>query len=148
MFPPCEKRNEGHHNTNSPPPLTPHTHFFPFFAHLDPYPAVFHSIFFSPYLSLFFFHVYFCSCRTADLTHMFLLVWYYCTLTIRESILKVSSCWFLQTRKVFCSRHDLFSLNHCHQQLSHQGANYKSYLFASCLIDLILRELFFIFCGY
>ncbi|XP_047476051.1 transmembrane protein 120 homolog [Penaeus chinensis] len=26
--------------------------------------------------------------RTADLIHMFLLVWYYCTLTIRESILK------------------------------------------------------------
>ncbi|KAK8378876.1 hypothetical protein O3P69_009542 [Scylla paramamosain] len=28
--------------------------------------------------------------RTADLLHMFLLVWYYCTLTIRESILKVN----------------------------------------------------------
>lgn len=28
--------------------------------------------------------------RTADLIHMFLLVWYYCTLTIRESILKVN----------------------------------------------------------
>ncbi|MCL4135937.1 UNVERIFIED_CONTAM: hypothetical protein GTU68_053044 [Idotea baltica] len=28
--------------------------------------------------------------RTLDLIHMFLLVWYYCTLTIRESILKVN----------------------------------------------------------
>ncbi|KAG0710145.1 Transmembrane protein 120 [Chionoecetes opilio] len=28
--------------------------------------------------------------KTADLLHMFLLVWYYCTLTIRESILKVN----------------------------------------------------------
>ncbi|XP_064081504.1 transmembrane protein 120 homolog isoform X1 [Macrobrachium nipponense] len=28
--------------------------------------------------------------RTVDLVHMFLLVWYYCTLTIRESILKVN----------------------------------------------------------
>uniref|UniRef100_A0A2P2I1D8 Transmembrane protein 120 homolog n=1 Tax=Hirondellea gigas TaxID=1518452 RepID=A0A2P2I1D8_9CRUS len=28
--------------------------------------------------------------RTMDLIHMFLLVWYYCTLTIRESILKVN----------------------------------------------------------
>ncbi|KAK7071258.1 hypothetical protein SK128_008990 [Halocaridina rubra] len=28
--------------------------------------------------------------RTVDLIHMFLLVWYYCTLTIRESILKVN----------------------------------------------------------
>ncbi|KAK3868667.1 hypothetical protein Pcinc_025967 [Petrolisthes cinctipes] len=28
--------------------------------------------------------------RTVDLLHMFLLVWYYCTLTIRESILKVN----------------------------------------------------------
>lgn len=28
--------------------------------------------------------------RIADLIHMFLLVWYYCTLTIRESILKVN----------------------------------------------------------
>ena len=28
--------------------------------------------------------------RTMDIIHMFLLVWYYCTLTIRESILKVS----------------------------------------------------------
>ncbi|KAA0200094.1 hypothetical protein HAZT_HAZT002958 [Hyalella azteca] len=28
--------------------------------------------------------------RTMDVVHMFLLVWYYCTLTIRESILKVN----------------------------------------------------------
>ena len=28
--------------------------------------------------------------RTMDLIHMFLLVWYYCTLTIRESVLKVN----------------------------------------------------------
>jgi len=32
----------------------------------------------------------FTNVRTLDLIHMFLLVWYYCTLTIRESILKVN----------------------------------------------------------
>ncbi|XP_050730318.1 transmembrane protein 120 homolog isoform X2 [Eriocheir sinensis] len=32
----------------------------------------------------------FTNIRIADLLHMFLLVWYYCTLTIRESILKVN----------------------------------------------------------
>lgn len=30
------------------------------------------------------------TCRVLDLLFMFLLVWYYCTLTIRESILKVN----------------------------------------------------------
>lgn len=37
-----------------------------------------------------FFHSFFYFCRVLELSFIFLLVWYYCTLTIRESILKVN----------------------------------------------------------
>jgi hypothetical protein len=49
--------------------------------------------------------------RVLDSIYMFLIVWYYCTLTIRESILKVNGSR-IKVVIGFNNNKKLFSLNH------------------------------------